>query len=267
MPTFVALIGAQKHLKIATLIDFQKGDQQMIENLYKKKLLKKTHVLTFADFTGKPEADIEDMFDEDFYLQLVNDEYAGYLPVGVTLTDLTAQHPRILVRLEAYFAQHPMTGGAKFSHYRPARYLAEKVSALAIPDATLERFEKAFKGGERALEVTGHGCPSVVEEPSASARSGVIREHRDAPARHVKTLEPVCSSRTAEGRAALPWRRRWRRRAVEEEAARVARRALEFTRCRTRRGRGGSIRWAVRSSASTTRRSLRRQGHEGGEGP
>ncbi|MEK6410872.1 MAG: AAA family ATPase [Acidobacteriota bacterium] len=55
VPTFVALIGSQKNLNVATLIDFQKSDQQMIENLYKKKLLKKTHVLTFADFTGTPE--------------------------------------------------------------------------------------------------------------------------------------------------------------------------------------------------------------------
>ena len=39
--TFVSLLGSQKKMKVATLIDFQKRDQQTIENLYKKKLLAK----------------------------------------------------------------------------------------------------------------------------------------------------------------------------------------------------------------------------------
>ena len=34
--TFVSLLGSQKKMKVATLIDFQKRDQQTIENLYKK---------------------------------------------------------------------------------------------------------------------------------------------------------------------------------------------------------------------------------------
>ena len=37
--TFVALIGAQTNLNVAVLIDFQKKDQQSIENLCKGKLL------------------------------------------------------------------------------------------------------------------------------------------------------------------------------------------------------------------------------------
>ena len=41
VPTFVALIGAQKHLNVAVLIDYQKKDQQNIENLYKKSYLRR----------------------------------------------------------------------------------------------------------------------------------------------------------------------------------------------------------------------------------
>ena len=72
VPTFVALIGAQTSLNIAVLIDFQRRDRQRIENLYKGKLLRKRQVMTYADFTGSSEADIEDMFDPDFYVRLVN---------------------------------------------------------------------------------------------------------------------------------------------------------------------------------------------------
>jgi len=145
VPTFVALIGSQKNLNIATLTDFQKSNQQMIENMYKKKLLKKSHVLTFSDFTGKTEADIEDMFDKDLYIQLVNDEFAGLLETELKATDLTSKNPRIVVKIEDYFDKNPLTAGAKFNHYRPARFFAEKASTLAISDATLDRFEKAFK--------------------------------------------------------------------------------------------------------------------------
>jgi predicted ATP-dependent endonuclease of OLD family len=144
VPTFVALIGSQKNLNVATLIDLQKGDQQTIENLYKKKLLKKSHVLTFADFTATAEADIEDMFDEAFYLRLVNEEFANALTAKVKTKDLTSRAPRILVRLEAFLSQNPLKAG-QFSHYRPARYFAEKVTALSVPTTTLDRFEAAFK--------------------------------------------------------------------------------------------------------------------------
>ncbi len=145
VPTFVALIGSQKGLNVATLIDIQKGDQQTIENLYKRKLLEKSHLFTFANFTGTAEADIEDMFDEEAYLNLVNGEFAGSLSAPLKSSDLTSKAPRILVRIEDFFDKHPPTGGVKFNHYRPARFFAENISTIAIPDATLDRFEAAFK--------------------------------------------------------------------------------------------------------------------------
>jgi energy-coupling factor transporter ATP-binding protein EcfA2 len=151
VPTFVALIGSQKSLKVATLIDFQKGAAQTIENLYKRKLLQKSHVLTFADFTGKTESDIEDMFDDAFYLQLVNGEFAAALSAPLERSDLISGVPRILVRLENYFAAKPLSGGVHFNHYRPARYLAENVATLGIPDDTLDRFEKAFNAANALL--------------------------------------------------------------------------------------------------------------------
>ena len=75
VPTFVALIGAQGKLDLALLIDNHKKDEQRIENLYKEKLMSKKKILTYADFVPQREADVEDMFDTDFYLKLVNEEY------------------------------------------------------------------------------------------------------------------------------------------------------------------------------------------------
>lgn len=147
VPTFVALIGAQYSQNLATLIDIVKGTEQTIENLYKKKLLAKKKVLTYADFTGTKYADAEDMFEVDFYLGLVNEEYKSSLTKPVTSNDLTVKGPRIVPRLDAYFASNPMKDGAVFNHYRPARLFAERAGSLKaqLSEDTLKRFEKAFK--------------------------------------------------------------------------------------------------------------------------
>ena len=147
VPTFVALLGAQKQMKLATLIDIQKKDSQMIEGLYSRKLLRKKNVLTFGEFLNRDEADIEDMFSDAFYLKLVNAEYASEMNGQITIAKLTSRSPRIVVRLEKYFQTNPLHNGQQFSHYRPARYFAEKITNLKgdISKDSLERFEFVFK--------------------------------------------------------------------------------------------------------------------------
>lgn len=147
VPTFVALIGAKTKLRVATLIDIQKKDKQSIENLYKRKLLKKKNVLTFGDFTGSDEADIEDMFEADFYVDMVNAEFSTGISKNITISALPSGGSRILPRLEEYFTDNPLSGKQSFNHYRPARYFAENIATLesSVSDATLDRFENAFK--------------------------------------------------------------------------------------------------------------------------
>ena len=138
----MALIGAQTNLNVAVLIDYQKKDKQIIENLYKRKLLKKKSVLTFADYTGGREADIEDMFRPEFYLKLVN----GTFGASIALADLPHNHPRIVRRLEQYLTTSPLPNKATFNHFRPARHLAENIGSLALElsDLELDRFKRAF---------------------------------------------------------------------------------------------------------------------------
>lgn len=145
IPTFVRLLTGQKGMTVATLIDIQANDLSIIEGIYKDKLLKKANVRTFGDYTGAKEADIEDMFDEAFYLDLCNAEYKGELKAQLKASDFKTKAPRVLVRLETYLEKSGALPG--FSHYRPARYFHENLGTLAksISDATKDRFEKAFK--------------------------------------------------------------------------------------------------------------------------
>jgi predicted ATPase len=146
VPTFVALLGSQKNMTLATLIDIQEKDRQKVEHLYKRKLLKKKNVLTFGSFTGRDEADIEDMFDVAFYLKLVNAEYAVAMKKPITETDLPATNQRVLIRLEEYFEENPLTKDS-FNHYRPARYFVENAATLKgeLSKQTLDRFEDAAR--------------------------------------------------------------------------------------------------------------------------
>ena len=142
VPTFVAMVGARTNLNVAVLVDYQTSDQQRIQNLYKKKLLEKTHVLTYAEFVSSDEADIEDIFDPSFYLKLVNKEFNS----SVSLTDLPTDPPRVISRLGQYLKTSPLPGGAKFSHYRPARYFANNIGPLAeeLSEQELKRFQQIF---------------------------------------------------------------------------------------------------------------------------
>lgn len=146
VPTFVALLAPQKGMNVATLLDIQNSDRAKIEDLYKKKMLKKKQVSTYADFTGTSEADIEDMFERDFYVRLVNAEFDKEMNAPIAPASLNTKEPRILRAIDAYLEKTPLQT-CSFGHYRPARYFSENASTLwpKVSDDTKDRFEEAFK--------------------------------------------------------------------------------------------------------------------------
>jgi hypothetical protein len=146
VPAFVALLGSQKGINVATLLDIQNSDRQLIEDLYKKNLLNKKKVSTYADFTGTAEADVEDMFDRSFYFELVNGEYGKQLASKITPSKLNQHVPRTLRAIDAWLAENPMKSGS-FGHYRPARFFTEHLTTFwpKVSDETKDRFEAAFK--------------------------------------------------------------------------------------------------------------------------
>lgn len=145
VPTFVALLAPQKGLKIATLLDVHHNDKQMIENLYKKKLLLKKRVITYADFLDADEADVEDLFPRDIYVGFVNGEFASQLKSPIKVTDLSNEEHRNVRAIEKFLESNPLKSGA-FSHFRPARWFTEHISDVwpKIDAETKERFDSMF---------------------------------------------------------------------------------------------------------------------------
>ena len=148
VPAFVSLLAPQKGINVATLLDIKNEDRQIIEDLYKKKLLKKKQVLTYADFTSKEEADIEDLFDREFYVGLLNAEFERELKKPIDPSDLNEREPRILKALEDHLSENPsIFKSGSFSHYRPARYFTENITDLwgTISSETKDTFELVFQ--------------------------------------------------------------------------------------------------------------------------
>jgi hypothetical protein len=89
---------------------------------------------------------LEDMFDADFYVKLVNEEFKNQLQQPIGTSDLLHTNRRILMSIEDHLSRYPMKSG-KFNHYRPARYLNEHIAELGkeLYGSTLDRFESAFK--------------------------------------------------------------------------------------------------------------------------
>lgn len=146
VPTFVALLAPQKGMNLATLLDIEEKDRQQIEDIYKKKLLKKKNVLTYAEFLDQDTADVEDMFGRDFYVKLVNQEFEKQLKAPIDPAALNDKKPRVLKAIEEHLESNPLKSGS-FSHYRPARYMSEHIADLwgNMSEEAKGRFEKAFK--------------------------------------------------------------------------------------------------------------------------
>ncbi len=147
VPAFVSLFGGNK-LDIAVGIDYVKGQKAKVESLRTSTLLKAGRVLTFAEITGKAEADVEDMLGVDLYVSILN---AGFELTGKeTLTAAglgVGAADRLLPKVEDAFRVMPGTV-ASFDHYKPAAFLIANMPAFAgaqgMSDA-LARFEALFQ--------------------------------------------------------------------------------------------------------------------------
>jgi len=143
--TFVSLLGANE-LNIAVLIDISERDKQRIKNLKGNHFLGNKNLINIGEITGAKDADIEDLFEPQFYLNLVNGAYPKELSQKLTLKSFTNQNPRIVKRIEEYFKLQAISGG-HFNHYLPAVFLLNEQSDLLkkIDVATIDRAAALFQ--------------------------------------------------------------------------------------------------------------------------
>lgn len=140
--SFVALLGGQR-LNTSVLIDVSSRDQQRMQTLRDSGHLNEHSVIQIGEIIGAKNADIEDLFDVRFYLQLVNAAFKDTLPKKLTATALPPGD-RIAKRIEAHFTSEDL---GHFSHLRPATLLLRQKSELLdkLPETTLDRAAQLFE--------------------------------------------------------------------------------------------------------------------------
>lgn len=138
--TFISLLGANQ-INIAVLIDFTQGDMQRINNLISNSSLKKNNLIKINEYVNKTDADIEDLFDENLYIDIINKAYS----LDIKVDELLSNNPRIVKRIEQYFKNENI--GKHFNHYKPASFLLKNQAEFIdkINNETIIRVDKLFK--------------------------------------------------------------------------------------------------------------------------
>lgn len=133
VPSFVSLLGSSD-LSIAVLMDVAGGGNQRIAQLVSRGLLDKGRLVYLTEFTNTSEADIEDLFTPNWYLNLLSAAKVGRF----TKAQLKGGG-RIIRQVEA-------AHGGRFDHYQPASHLMRSSGTLLdqIDDETRDRFEALF---------------------------------------------------------------------------------------------------------------------------
>ena len=93
LSTFVTLLGANK-LHVAVIIDSSTKDTGAVRRLRDNGQLAASGLIEISEFTGTSDADIEDLFERDFYLDLVNRAYATEITRPLTPSDLNQHDQR-----------------------------------------------------------------------------------------------------------------------------------------------------------------------------
>ena len=146
---FIRLFGGNK-INVAVLSDIGKGEVGKIDKLKKSDIMKAGQFFTIADFLDQAEADIEDIFATELFVDLLNQAYKPPHTHTVTFESLAAADettPRSVKKAEALFKLMP-EGVPEFDHFSPARWLLQNPNVLDGDSAqvltTLARAEKIF---------------------------------------------------------------------------------------------------------------------------
>ncbi len=122
--SFVSLFAGAR-LEIAALTDYATADRRKIENLRKSEVLSDKRLMTFAALLDRDEADVEDIFDVDLFLNIVNSafELADGLKLNAArLDEVAPDEGRLVKRVEAAFRLMP-PDTVEFDHFTPAEWL------------------------------------------------------------------------------------------------------------------------------------------------
>ena len=157
--SFVSLFSGRASINVAVLTDMASGDKRKLEQLKRSAVVPESRILNYPEVLGLPEGDIEDIFDPETYLGIVNGafELKGRSALTVAKLDKDAPPPgRLVKRVEAVFKLFPAST-PEFDHFSPADWLIRNPILLDGDGpgvaATLDNAEKVIKAVNGTLAV------------------------------------------------------------------------------------------------------------------
>jgi len=134
IPTFIALLGT--HLNIGVLIDSSKVGNQKISRLADQGYISISSIVTIGKILDRSQADIEDLFHPQDYLNLYNGAFGNNLSASV----LNGDDPIVkqIARAE---------GIERFDHGKPADFLLRNRDTIFpnLKQETIDNFDSLFK--------------------------------------------------------------------------------------------------------------------------
>ena len=138
-------------LNTVVLTDFDRGQTGNLDELYKSGLLERERIILTGEIADQTEADIEDFFAHELFVELINRTFVLEAEDRLTVAKLMnadESTERAVKKAEAYFRllsdRIPM-----FSRYSPALYLLQNPELLEGREPgveqTLDAFEEAFR--------------------------------------------------------------------------------------------------------------------------
>lgn len=146
---FVSLFTGH-NLHIAVLSDEGRGDKGTVRRIRQSNILQAGHYFTVVDFINANEGDIEDLFDVEIFVQIINESYQLPESQQVTVAELekNSSTTQVVKKVEAMFnllsPDVPV-----FNHFTPAAWLIRNPDFFKEDSAPLERTlslaEKVFE--------------------------------------------------------------------------------------------------------------------------
>lgn len=158
-PFMSLFAGNAGKLDVAVLTDQGAGDKTKVEKLKRSELLKAGRVYSIADFTDNSEADIEDLFSSELYVDILNGcyELTGVNTLTIErLNNADTTTTRLVKKAEAAFRIMPESV-KEFDHFSPSMWLLRNPSILE-GDAqkvlqTLKRAEVVFTTFNKLIQI------------------------------------------------------------------------------------------------------------------
>ena len=168
LPTYLSLLG-DGYANVAVMMDVTPKSKACLKDINERAGSSRVKTVEVAKIR---DADLEDLFPPELYLELVNDAYGAKLPRELTMSVISGPNPRIAQRIQTLFERDNIDGG-RFDRYRPAVRLLQRHHELRdrLDDSAIERAASMFDRVNNLLPASTRPDPAIPQHTNGAAEA------------------------------------------------------------------------------------------------